>query len=41
MKKVIEIPDEIRWELEVHARKHKMNLKLFIKYLLEKAVGEA
>lgn len=38
MKKLIDIPDNIRWKLEELALKKKMSLKKFIEYVLAKLV---
>lgn len=34
MKKLIDIPEDIRWELEKQATEQKMNLKKFIEHIL-------
>lgn len=34
MKKLINIPEEIRWELEKQATENKMNLKNYIEFIL-------
>ena len=34
MKKLIDIPEEIRWELEAKATENKMNLKNYIEFIL-------
>ena len=39
MKKLIDIPEEIRWELEAKATENKMNLKNYIEFILSSLCG--
>lgn len=39
MKKLIDIPEETRWELEKQATENKMNLKNYIEFILSNLCG--
>lgn len=39
MKKLIDIPEEIRWELEKQATENRMNLKNYIEFILSNLCG--